>query len=453
MKIQSINPATEEVNKEFETLTKDETLEIAKAAHDAFPAWSQRPLQERAELMKKLSAVFRSKKEEYGKLITLEMGKPIGQATYELERCARMADTYADNAEKWLADEPVEFDAKKTYITHQSIGTILGIMPWNFPFTQIMRFAIPTIIAGNTVVLRHSNVVPMCALAAEEALKLAGFPENVFRAIITDHDAVKALVKSKYIAGASLTGSVEAGRMLAAAAGKNLKKYVLELGGSDPFIVLDDADMELTCKGAVKGRLANSGQSCICSKRFIVVKQKADAFVQGFADLMKAQKVGDPLDPKTDVGPLANKQQIEIIERQVKVLVAAGAKVVCGGRRLPGKGYFYEPTVLTNIKAAMVAKEEIFGPVASVIVVKNEEEAIKVANKTMYGLGATVWTTDLERGERVARRIESGMVFINSTTRADPRIPFGGVKNSGIGRELSRYGLLEFTNTKSIVVS
>ncbi len=452
MKIQSINPATEEVNKEFETMSKDEVLAIAKSVNEAFPAWSQTGLSERINFMKKLSVVFRQSADEYGRLITTEMGKPITQAKFELERCARMADTYAANAEAWLADEPVDFDGKRTFVAHQPIGTILGIMPWNFPFTQIMRFAIPTIIAGNTIVLRHSNVVPMCSMAAEQSFKRAGFPDNIFRSIITDHDAVKYLVKSKYIAGASLTGSVGAGKALATNAGKSLKKFVLELGGSDPFIVLEDADLDLTCEGAVRGRMANTGQSCICSKRFIVVKSVADDFTRRFVELMKSQKIGDTMDPSSQVGALASKQQLEIIERQVSELVSKGAKVMCGGKRAQMKGYFYEPTVLTNVKASIVAKEEIFGPVASVIVVKNEKEAIKVANKTMYGLGATVWTKDKERGERVAREIESGMVFVNDTVRADSRIPFGGVKESGIGRELSRYGLLEFTNTKSIVI-
>lgn len=453
MKIASINPATGQVNKEFETFSKEELNKIVKRVHDSFLTWSGLSLSVRTECVRKLANVLKEKSEEYGKVVTNEMGKPIKQAIAEVEGCAVIADTYADNAGKWLAEEPVETESKRTFIIHQPIGIILGIMPWNHPFRQAMCFAIPAVTVGNTAILRHSNVCPVSAMAIEEAFKLAGFPENVLRTVITDHDSIKMLISSKHIAGIAFTGSIEAGRKIATYAAKNLKKSVLELGGCDPFIVLDDADLDLVCKNAIYGRLTNSGQSCTSAKRFIVVKDKADAFVSRFLELMKAQKLGDPMDTHTDVGPLANKQQLETIERQVGKLVAASAKVACGGKRVQRVGFFYEPTLLTNLKPSMVAKEEIFGPVAMVIVVKDEKEAIKVANNTGFGLGASIWTKDLGRGERVAREIESGMVYVNNTVRADARLPFGGVKKSGIGRELSRYGLLEFTNIKPIVIN
>ncbi len=452
MKVQSINPATEQVNKEFETIGMKDLLAVAESSYNAFEAWGKTDLSERIKLMKVLAGLFRERKREYGKLITVEMGKPISQAEYELERCARMAETYSANAERWLADEPVDFDGKRTFVAHQPLGAILAVMPWNFPFTQIMRCAIPALIAGNTVILRHSNVVPMCALATEQIVKEAGFPENVYKTVITDHDAVKTLAKSRYISGVSFTGSVNAGKGVGALAAKHVKKFVLELGGSDPLIVLEDADLGLACTGAIRGRFHNTGQSCINAKRLIVVKAVAADFINGFVQATKAQKVGDPMDPSTEVGPLSNKQQLDIIEKQVNELVSLGAKIECGGKRMQGRGYFYEPTVLTNVNLNYVAKNELFGPVASIIVAKDEKQAIKIANKTMYGLGASIWTRDIGRGERVARLIESGMVFVNDYTHADPRIPFGGIKESGIGRELSRYGLLEFTNTKSIVV-
>jgi acyl-CoA reductase-like NAD-dependent aldehyde dehydrogenase len=454
MKISSVNPATGEVNKEFDTITTSQVKQVAKKAHAAFEKWSALDLSERIALMSKLSATLKQKSNEYGRLMTVEMGKPIKQSITEVEKCAFGADTYVQNAEKWLADEPIQTEAKRTFIVHQPLGVILGVMPWNFPFWQAMRFAIPALTAGNTAILRHSNVCPMSALAIEESFRLSGFPDGVFQTIITDHDEVKRLIKNPLISGVSLTGSLGAGRKVGEAAGKNIKKFVLELGGSDPFIVLEDAEMEMTAKGAVEGRLVNSGQSCICSKRFIVVKEVADEFTRRFAELMKLQKVGDPLDMNTNVGPLADKQQIDILEKQVNDSVAMGAKILCGGHRVPGNGYFFEPTVLAETKPNMpVLKEEVFGPVAAVVVVKNEKDAIKMANKSKLGLGGSVWSKDTDHAERVARQLQTGMVAVNAVLRSDPRIPFGGVKESGIGRELSRYGLLEFTNAKAIIIN
>lgn len=454
MKIQSTNPATEQVNKEFEIYSKEQVNGICRNSQKAFVEWRALDLSSRKEYLLKLSSVLKEKSKEYGKIITVEMGKPLKQSVSEVEKCAWAAEVYAQNAEKWLEDEPVDTGLKKSFIAHEPLGVILSVMPWNFPFWQAMRFAIPALTVGNCSVLRHSNTVPMSALAIEESFGLAGFPENVFRTIITDHDEVKRLIRSPLIDGVSLTGSVDAGRNIGGLAGKNIKKFVLELGGSDPFIVLDDADIELSCKGATDGRLVNSGQSCICSKRFIVVKKVADQFTRGFTKLMESQRVGDPMDMNTDVGPLANRQQLEKLESQVRASVEEGATIATGGKRVEGRGFFYKPTVMTNVKSNMtVAKEEVFGPVAPIIVVRNEKEALRVANNSKFGLGGSVWTRDIERGERFAREIEAGIIYVNSIVKSDPRVPFGGVKQSGIGRELSRYGLLEFTNTKSILIS
>jgi acyl-CoA reductase-like NAD-dependent aldehyde dehydrogenase len=456
MRIQSINPATESVNKEFDALTKDQVRDAAKNSRKAFKSWSASDISERAGLLSRLSATLKQKSREYGRLMTVEMGKPIKQSVSEVEKCAWAAEVFAENAERWLADEQIETDYRKASVVHQPLGVILGIMPWNFPFWQAMRFAIPALAAGNTAILRHSNVCPMSALAIEESFRLSGFPDSTFQTIISDHDAVGMLVRGRgMVDGVSLTGSVEAGKRIGALAGKNIKKLVLELGGSDPFIVLDDADLSATCRGACDGRMINSGQSCICSKRFIVVRERAEEFTNGLAEQMRSQKIGDPLDESTAVGPLANAQQLQSVERQVNESVAMGASVLCGGKRasVNGKGFFYEPTVLSGVRPNMpVAKEEVFGPVAPVIVVRNEKEAIRLANSSRFGLGASVWTSDMERGERVARLIESGQVFVNHIVVSDPRLPFGGVKESGVGRELSRYGILEFTNAKSIVV-
>ena len=377
-------------------------------------------------------------------------------ALAEVEKCAFAADVFAENSEKWLADETVETGHKKTIVSHLPLGVILGIMPWNFPFWQAMRFAIPALTAGNTAILRHSNVCPISALAIEEAFRLSGYPEQVFQTVISEHDAVSSLIKGKgLIDGVSLTGSVEAGRRVGALAGRNLKKLVLELGGSDPFIVLEDADLQLTCKGACSGRTLNSGQSCICSKRFIAVKEIADEFTKGLIDNMRMQKIGDPMAEATEIGPLANQQQLETLERQVKESVAMGARIAAGGKRakVNGKGFFYEPTVLVDVRPGMpAAKEELFGPVAPVIVAKSEKEAIKIANSSTLGLAGSIWTADIKKGERIARQLQSGMAAVNGVFRSDPRIPFGGVKESGVGRELSRYGILEFANTKSITI-
>lgn len=454
MKINSINPSTGKINKTFTLFTTKKALDISKAVKDSYPAWRDLSVKRRCEYLRKLAEVLKEKKADYGCIMSLEMGKPISQAIAEVEKCAWTAEFFAEKAEAWLKDEPIDLDGRHAFISFEPIGEVLAVMPWNFPFWQALRCAIPAMAVGNVVLLRHSNVVPMCALAIEEAFKLAGFPKNVFRTILSDHEAVAELIKSKYIDGVSVTGSVDVGKTIAKLAGENIKKCVLELGGSDPFIVLDDADIELTCKGAVEGRLVNSGQSCVCAKRFIVVSKRSSEFVKRFSELMQASNIGDPLDKNTSVGPLANEQQLLTIEAQVNDAKKKGAKIECGGKRLGTKGFFFEPTVITNVNKTMrIFNEEVFGPVATVFIAKDEEDAIKIANSSDLGLGGSVWTKDLKRGEEVARRIESGMVFVNQIVKSDPRVPFGGTKQSGIGKELSRYGLLEFTNKKSIVLS
>jgi acyl-CoA reductase-like NAD-dependent aldehyde dehydrogenase len=453
MNFKTINPATEEVIAEYEIMLKDKVIDAAKKSHVAFKQWKEFDVSERAPYFRNLAQILRQNKERYAKLMTLEMGKPIKQALTEIEKCAWSSEVYADNAAKWLEEEFVQADGKKHIVAFEPLGCILSIMPWNFPFWQAFRFGIPTLIAGNISILKHSNQVPQCALAIEETFREAGFPENVFKTVITNHETVAELVKSDLVQGVSLTGSTTAGAKVAELAGANLKKVVLELGGSDPFIVLDDADVEFAAKNAVSGRTINSGQSCIAAKRFIIMKNVADEFSRKITEFTNALIVDDPMDMKTDVGPLVNKDGLAQIEAQVNDAVGKGAVILTGGKRLERKGYFYKPTVLSDIKSNMkVLTEEVFGPVAPIIVVNNEEEAIRVANNSEYGLGASVWTSNEEKGLEMAKKIEAGDVFINSVVKSDPRMPFGGIKKSGIGRELSKYGLREFVNIKGINV-
>ena len=451
MKFKTINPATEETIAEFSTLSKEEVLEAAERSHSAWKDWRKVDISERSDYFRKLAKVLKNNKERYARLMTLEMGKPIKQSLAEVEKCAWCAEFYADNAGKWLENEIVQADGKKHFVSFEPLGVILSIMPWNFPFWQAFRFGIPTLIAGNASILKHSNHVPQCALAIEEAYIEAGFPQNVFKTVVTDHESVAELVKSDLVQGVSLTGSTAAGARIAELAGKNLKRVVLELGGSDPFIVLDDADIESAARNAVAGRTLNSGQSCIAAKRFIVMKNVAEEFSGKFAEYTSSLVVGNPMDLKTDVGPLVNKDGLLQIESQVHDAVSKGARILAGGKRLERKGFFYMPTVLGNVKEDMrVVTEEVFGPVAPIIIVENEEGAVEIANNTEFGLGASIWTRDESKGLQIAKQLEVGDVFINSIVKSDPRMPFGGVKKSGIGRELSKYGWKEFVNVKGI---
>ncbi len=453
MTVTTINPATEEVIKDYYHMSQKEVMAVLDAVHQAFLEWKVLSVQQRASYFIKLAGVLRKNKEPYAQLITQEMGKPITEARIEVEKCARTAEFYAEKGEQWLQEEVLEADGREHSIVYQPLGVIFSIMPWNFPFWQVFRFAIPTLFAGNASFLKHASNVTGSALAIEDAFKEAGFPTNVFRVVVADHDTVAWIVASNLIAGVSLTGSTNAGKRIGALAGKNLKKVVLELGGSDPFIVLEDADLDKAAEQATIGRFLNCGQSCVAAKRFIVVETVVEDFVQRFVANVKGKVLGNPADETTHIGPLVSKEAVEQIENQVNDAVDKGATILTGGKRGKWKGYFYEPTVLINTTPEMkVVKEEVFGPAAPIIVVADEEEAVKVANATEFGLGGSVWTKDPERGKRIARQLECGCAFVNSFVKSDPRVPFGGIKESGIGRELSKYGLREFVNVKAINV-
>ncbi|MFV2015458.1 MAG: NAD-dependent succinate-semialdehyde dehydrogenase, partial [Candidatus Heimdallarchaeota archaeon] len=384
-------------------------------------------------------------------LMVTEMGKPITQAVVEVEKCAWASEVYAENVDEWSQSETVKADGKEHRVIFQPLGVILSVMPWNFPFWQAFRFAIPTIIVGNTAILKHSNNVPGCALLIEDAFKQAGFPKGVFTTILADHEQVAEILESEYIQGVSLTGSTYAGSKIAELAGVNLKKVVLELGGSDSFIVMEDADLDFVVKNAVIGRTQNNGQSCIAAKRFIVHESIASIFSNKFAKALANLKVGDPMNPDVDVGPMANVGEYNLLKEQIEDAIEQEGIILTGGHVPDKVGYFVEPTLVTNTNSNMkIIKEEVFGPVAPVIVFSSDEEAIKLANNTEFGLGGSIWGQDEERTRRIAEELECGSVFINSIVKSDPRMPFGGIKKSGIGRELSKYGLKEFVNIKAI---
>jgi succinate-semialdehyde dehydrogenase/glutarate-semialdehyde dehydrogenase len=449
--VETTNPATGEHLESYPIMPDDEVMAVAKRARAAFEKWRKLSIDERSDYLRKLATALRAKKKDYARLMTLEMGKPITQAESEVEKCAWTAEHYAEHAKGWLAEEHVETDARSSYVEFDPLGVILSVMPWNYPFWQVLRFAIPTVVAGNTSILRHSNSCPGSALAVQDAFQSAGFPQHVFTTVITGHDTVAKLIASSEVAGVSLTASVEAGQRIGGLAAQCFKKSVLELGGSDPYIVLEDAEVKEAAKVGADARVLNNGQSCIAAKRFIVVKAVAEEFIAEFAAQMGKKKTGDPIDPKTDVGPLVNAEAVRIIDGQVKSSIADGARARVGGEPLPGKGAFYPPTVLDRVKPDMkVIREEVFGPAAPVLVVQDEAEAIRAANDSDFGLGSSLWTTDMARAKRAAKEIQSGMVFVNALTKSDPRMPFGGVKKSGIGRELSKYGLKEFVNVKSV---
>jgi succinate-semialdehyde dehydrogenase/glutarate-semialdehyde dehydrogenase len=451
MTMQSINPTTEEVMATFEESTPEEVDRALAQARAAFARWRTTPLEERARLMRRAAANLREHKAEYGRLMTLEMGKPIAEAEAEAEKCAWNCDYYAEHAARFLAAEPAASSAAESYIEYEPLGTILAIMPWNFPFWQVIRFAAPTLMAGNTAVLKHAANVPQCALAIERVFRESGFPEGVFRTLLIGSHAVEELIADPRIAAVTLTGSAVAGSKAAAAAGRALKKTVLELGGSDPFIVLEDADLDAAAQMAARSRFQNTGQSCIAAKRFIVVEAVADAFEQRFCEAAAALTVGNPLERGTQVGPLARGDLRDELDRQVRQTVEEGARVLLGGRPLERQGYFYAPTILTKVgRGSPAFREETFGPLAAVVRVPDAEAAVATANDSDLGLGSNLWTRDLDRARQLARRIESGQVFINGMTVSDPRLPFGGVKQSGYGRELGVFGIREFTNVQTV---
>jgi acyl-CoA reductase-like NAD-dependent aldehyde dehydrogenase len=450
--IETVNPATGKPIAKYHNMSIDEINDKVKNARTALNSWKSLDIGERCSLTRKLGRVMRKNKDEYSRIITEEMGKPIRQATAEVEKCAWLCDYYSETAESFLRDELIPTEFRKSFVSFEPLGVIAGIMPWNFPFWQAMRFAVPALTAGNVEILKHSSVCLGSALKLEDAFLEAGFPESVFQCVIGNPIVGEALIKSD-IDAVSVTGSINTGKRVAELASKNLKKFVLELGGSDPFIVLEDADLNQTAYMAAQSRLLNTGQSCIAAKRFIVVKDVADKFVKLFVENTEAEVVGDPMDSKTTVGPLVRESQRQALSIQVEDARNKGANILTGGNPIDGEGYFFEPTVLGDVKHEMkVVREEVFGPAAPVIVVEGEEEAIAEANNSEFGLGASIWTNNLERGIRLGKQIQSGIVSINEMVKSDPRLPFGGTKSSGIGRELSEFGIREFVNIKSIVV-
>jgi acyl-CoA reductase-like NAD-dependent aldehyde dehydrogenase len=450
--IETVNPATGKPIAKYHNMSVDEINHKVKNARTALKGWKSLDIAERCSLARKLGRVMRKNKGEYSRTITEEMGKPIRQAIAEVEKCAWLCDYYSETAESFLRDELIPTEFRKSFVSFEPLGVIAGIMPWNFPFWQAMRFAVPALSAGNVEILKHSSVCLGSALKLEDAFLEAGFPESVFQCVIGNSTAGEALIKSD-IDAVSVTGSIETGKRVAELASQNLKKFVLELGGSDPFIVLEDADLNQTAYMAAQSRLLNTGQSCIAAKRFIVVKDVADKFSKLFVENTEAEVVGDPMDSKTTVGPLVRESQRQALSIQVEDARNKGANILTGGNPIDGEGYFFEPTVLGDVKHEMkVVREEVFGPAAPVIVVEGEEEAIAEANNSEFGLGASIWTNNLERGTRLGRQIQSGIVSINEMVKSDPRLPFGGTKSSGIGRELSEFGIREFVNIKSIVV-
>lgn len=454
MSITSINPSTGETLKTYEETSPQQIQQIIEQLHASFEEWRMADFSKRAAPMRKAAQVLRDKSDEYAELMALEMGKPLSAGKAEAEKCAWVCDHYADNAAKFLSPEIIETDASKSYVTFQPLGVILAIMPWNFPFWQVFRFAAPGIMAGNTGLLKHASNVPGCALAIESVFKEAGFPDNVFRTVIASSKKIDAIIENPLIRGVTLTGSVPAGKAVGKKAGEMLKKNVLELGGSDPYIVLEDAPLEETVTTCVNSRLINSGQSCIAAKRFIVVEAIRQKFEEMFVAQMKFRKMGDPFEEGVEVGPQARVDLRDDLHRQVEESIRKGAKCLLGGKVPEGEGAFYPPTVLTDVtKGTPAYDEELFGPVAAIIPVEDEKEAIRVANDSVFGLGAAVFTSNVERGERIAaEELEAGNCFVNAFVKSDPRLPFGGIKESGYGRELSHYGIKEFVNIKTVYV-
>jgi len=450
----SINPATNKPIKNYNEMTNEESSQIISLADEAFKSWKETTFTHRSELMKNAAKVLRANSEEYSVLMTTEMGKPIVQSRAEVEKCAWVCEYYADNAEKFLEDEIIKTEALKSFISYHPLGVILAIMPWNFPFWQVFRFAAPNLMAGNAGLLKHASNVSGCALAIEDVFRKAGFPENLFRTLLVKSKNTKEIISNEKVQAVTLTGSVPAGKSVASLAGGLIKKTVLELGGSDPYVILEDADLQKAAMSCVTSRLINAGQSCIAAKRFIIVESVYDEFEKLYLDLMSKKKMGDPLDEKNDLGPQASTQLRDELHDQVLRSVKQGAELILGGTIPDMEGAYYPPTILRNVKPGMATfDEELFGPVAALIKAKSEDDAIELANKSIFGLGAAVFSKDVKRGERIAKeKLNAGCCFVNDFVKSDPRLPFGGIKESGYGRELSPIGIKEFVNIKTVYV-
>jgi succinate-semialdehyde dehydrogenase / glutarate-semialdehyde dehydrogenase len=451
MKITAINPATGEAINTYDETSSEEVASAIEQAHEIWRMWRTTALAGRAAIMKKTATILRERSDSLALLMATEMGKPLKQGVAEVEKCAWACEYYADNAALHLAPDFIKTEGSKSYVAFEPLGVVLAVMPWNFPLWQVFRFAVPALMAGNVGLLKHSSNVPGCALAIEEIFAEAGLPKGAFRTLLIPSRQVKAVIEHRLVRAVTLTGSTPAGKAVAAQAGAALKKTVLELGGSDPYVVLEDADLNEAVQNCVSSRLINCGQSCIAAKRFIVVEPILAEFTKKFVALMKTKKVGDPLVDGTDIGPLARRDLRDDLHNQVLASIDHGARLLLGGEIPSGMGAFYPPTVLAEVKPGMPAyDDELFGPVAAIIKAKDELDAVRIANDTIYGLGAAVFTRDTQRGEQVARQLEAGSTFVNSLVASDPRLPFGGIKQSGYGRELGSYGIKEFVNAKTV---
>lgn len=453
MSIQSVNPATGEILETFELFSPAQIDDALNAAHAAFQSWRETGFAERSTLFRRVATYLRAHKTELGRTASLEMGKPLSESEAEVEKCAWNCEYYAENAERFLADEKIATNATESYVSYLPLGVVLALMPWNYPYWQVFRFAAPALMAGNTAILKHASNVSRCALEIERIFRECGFSEGVFRTVLVPGVETDKLIADPRIAAVTLTGSEEAGVAVASTSGRHLKKHVLELGGSDAFIVLADADLDAAAKTGVRARFQNTGQSCIAAKRFIVVESVAREFERRFVEEAAKLRVGDPLHYETQVGPLARADLRDELDRQVQATVRMGGRVLLGGKPIEGKGAFYEPTIVTNVTPEMpMFREETFGPAAAVIQARDTEHAIELANSSRFGLGGNLWTRDIEQGRKIARRLESGATFLNGMTASDPRLPFGGVKHSGYGRELSVFGIREFVNIQTVWV-
>lgn len=448
--IKTINPATEQAINEYKVMSKEQIINTIKKAREAFHTWRIQNVHSRANFLYGFAAELRKNKEKLAKVATNEMGKAIRESRSEVEKCAEVMEYFADNGKTFTNDEAVNTDARKSFIAFQPLGVIGSIMPWNFPYWQTLRFAAPSLMAGNTIALKPASATMQCGIEITETFRRAGLPDGVFQTVIGDSSIAEVLIDSD-INAVTFTGSVPVGAKVAQMATSQLKKCVLELGGSDPFIVCKDADIDKASSGAVKGRFINCGQSCIASKRFFVAKEIANEFIENFVQRTENLKIGDPLSEDTEIGPLVNQGALENIEGVVKETIREGAELLTGGERLKSKGYFFKPTIFKNVSPNMhIAREEVFGPVAPITVVEDEMEAVRLANDSQFGLGASIWTRDIDKADKLSRLMECGVVTVNNVVASDPRVPFGGVKKSGFGRELSRYGMLEFVNIKSV---